>query len=415
MAAKKNSRKGMNMAAMIRYETIDKCLRNRFVKYTWQKLAAACADALNEIDEKSIPSERTIRGDIARMKSGLLGYAAPIKNFRDGPHEPGYYRYTNPDFSIHKYSITKEQVQSLQECLHLIRHFNEFHFHGNAMNTIKELIQEILPGTNIKDVPIVGFDRVENASGLELIDELYKAIRDKQVLKFEFHPFRNEPIQYMEEVHPYYLHQYNNRWFLFAHCTRKDLVDGIYKFGLERIHHLRYLKDKSFITNTSFHPKEYFQDIVGVSYPQNKEVEKILLAFTPEKGKYVISKPIHPSQKTIQKTDKYYLLSLDLKINYELVREIISFMGEVEVLQPISLRTKVQEELKKTLDQYHKIRDLTPFLNFIDDTITNVSLPAIRQEELTKSSAKKLSSSKNLEPETDFERISEEFQESKEK
>ena len=405
----------MNMAAMIRYETIDKCLRNRFVKYTWQKLAAACADALNEIDEKSIPSERTIRGDIARMKSGMLGYAAPIKNFRDGPWEPGYYRYTNPDFSIHKYSITKEQVQSLQECLHLIRHFNEFHFHGNAMNTIKELIQEILPGTSIKDTPIVGFDRVENASGLELIDEFYKAIRDRQVLKFEFHPFRNEPIQYMEEVHPYYLHQYNNRWFLFAHCSRQNQVDGIYKFGLERIQNLKYLKEKSYIPNTSFHPKEYFQDIIGVSYPKNKAVEKILLVFTTEKGKYVASKPIHPSQKILERTAKYCLLSLDLKINYELVREIISFMGDVEVLQPINLRKKVQEELKRTLNQYNKVVDLAPFSSFINNRSKSITLPTQQLEKLSKSIPKKLTAPKNLEPETDFERISEEFQERKRK
>ena len=112
MANKKNQRIGMNMAAMIRYETIDKCLRNKYTKYSWKDLALACADALNEIGEKSIPSERTIRGDITRMKSGLLGYCAPIKNFRENPHQPGYYKYTDPNFSIHKYSITKEQVQS---------------------------------------------------------------------------------------------------------------------------------------------------------------------------------------------------------------------------------------------------------------------------------------------------------------
>jgi len=352
MAKKKTPRIGMNMAAMIRYETIDKCLRNKYAKYSWKDLANACADALNEIGEKSIPSERTIRGDIKRMKSGLLGYVAPIKNYREDPHKPGYYKYTDQKFSIHNYSITKEQVQSLQECLDLIRHFKEFNFHGHAVNTIQALIKEILPGTRINEFPIVGFDKVDNAQGLELIDEFYQAIRDKQVLKFEFHPFRKEPTQFLEEVHPYYLHQYNNRWFLFAYCKRKYKEDGIYKFGLERIKNIVYLQNASYLTNTTFDPTAYFSDIIGVSYPKNKNKETILLSFTPEKGKYVKSKPIHPSQKILKETSKVCLIALELKINYELIREIISFMGDVKVLEPQHLVERVAKELSNTLALY---------------------------------------------------------------
>lgn len=383
MAKKKGKRIGMNMAAMIRYETIDKCLRNKYATYTWKDLAEACAEALNEIEEKDIPSERTIRGDIKRMQSGILGYQAPIQNFRTDPLKPGYYKYTDPDFSIHKYSITKDQVQSLQECLDLIRHFKEFQFQGHAVSTIQSLIHEILPGANINDLPIVGFDKVENAQGLELIDEFYQAIRDQLVLKFQFHPFRKEPIQYLEEVHPYYLHQYNNRWFLFAYCKRKNKENGIYKFGLERIKKVVYLKENKFIENTSFNPAAYFADIIGVSYPKNEEKKEIILSFTPEKGKYVKSKPIHASQKIIQENIKECIISLQLKINYELVREIISFMGDVKVLAPALLIDRVQKELHKTLDRYQNTEDKR-----------QLSKAVISQE-------------------ADFERISEEFQGSK--
>lgn len=378
MSKNKSQRIGMNMAAMIRYETIDKCLRNKYTKYNWKDLALACADALNEIGEKNIPSERTIRGDIKRMKSGLLGYAAPIKNFRDDPYKPGYYKYTDPNFSIHKYSITKEQVQSLQECLDLIRHFKEFNFHGHAINTIQSLIKEILPGTSINKFPKVGFDKVENAQGLELIDEFYQAIRDNRVLKFEFHPFRKEPIQYLLEVHPYYLHQYNNRWFLFAYCKRKNKEDGIYKFGLERIKKIAYLPNIDYLENTTFDPTAYFEDILGVSYPKNKERETILLSFTPVKGKYVKSKPIHPSQKIIEESEKECIISLDLKINYELIREIISFMGDVKVLKPKHLADRVKKELTNTIDLY--------------SPTTSLEFPEL------------------VYPEFDFERLSDEFQ-----
>jgi len=90
-----------NLSALIRYRTIDESLRRVPKRCTWEYLANVCADALYELEGiENIPSERTIRGDIQKMKSGILGYKAPIINVREEPHAAGYYRYTNPDLSV---------------------------------------------------------------------------------------------------------------------------------------------------------------------------------------------------------------------------------------------------------------------------------------------------------------------------
>ncbi|MCB0699050.1 MAG: WYL domain-containing protein, partial [Chitinophagaceae bacterium] len=68
-----------NRNALIRYKTIDNCLRNRQRKWTLEMLMDKVSDALYEYEgiDKGI-SRRTIQGDIQMMRSDKLGYNAPI-------------------------------------------------------------------------------------------------------------------------------------------------------------------------------------------------------------------------------------------------------------------------------------------------------------------------------------------------
>jgi len=251
--------------------------------------------------------------------------------------------------------LNEKEVKALKECLQIIRPFSEFDFQDEAMKTIKKLMEEIRPELNHNEAPIIGFDRVVNSEGWKLISTMYKAIQEKQVLKFDFHPFRDEPIQYFEEVHPYYLHEYNNRWFLFALCKCQEEEYSIYKFGLERIQKISSCLDVPFIPNTLFSSTEFFKNKVGVSSAINKKddtIEKVILSFPKNRGLYVVSKPIHPSQKVILETENEIRIQLEVIINFELVREIVSFMDAVTVLEPEQLRNKVHEKLVQSIKNY---------------------------------------------------------------
>ena len=79
-----------NKNALIRYKTIDNCLRNPYRKWTLDDLVDACCDALYEYEgiTKGV-SVRTVQGDIQMMRSEKLGYNAPIEVY-----ENKYYRYS---------------------------------------------------------------------------------------------------------------------------------------------------------------------------------------------------------------------------------------------------------------------------------------------------------------------------------
>lgn len=94
-------------------------------------------------------------------------------------------------------------------------------------------------------------------------------------------------------VHPYYLKQYNNRWFLFG-ITEQD-KNNLINLPLDRIGSIEVV-DIPYIPNTKFNFEEYFEDVVGVSVPREGEPEKVVLKFDKRQYPYIITKPLHPSQ-----------------------------------------------------------------------------------------------------------------------
>lgn len=94
----------LNKNALIRYKTIDRCLRNRYRRWTLDDLVEACSDALYEMEgiTKGV-STRTVQGDLQIMRSDKLGYYAPIEVY-----DNKYYRYSDPDYSISNSPISED-------------------------------------------------------------------------------------------------------------------------------------------------------------------------------------------------------------------------------------------------------------------------------------------------------------------
>lgn len=105
-----------NKNALIRYKTIDRCLRNKFRRWTIDDLTEACSDALYEMEGimKGV-SVRTVQGDLQIMRSDKLGYNAPIEVY-----DRIYYRYADPDYSITDTPLTEEDCDLLKEAVELL-------------------------------------------------------------------------------------------------------------------------------------------------------------------------------------------------------------------------------------------------------------------------------------------------------
>lgn len=63
--------------------------------------------------------------------------------------------------------------------------------------------------------PVIGFDENKELKGMSFFTPLFKAIAEKKAIKIKYYTYRsNKVIEGV--VYPYYLKEYNQRWFLFA-------------------------------------------------------------------------------------------------------------------------------------------------------------------------------------------------------
>ena len=108
----------VNKNALLRYKTIDRCLRNKYRRWTLDDLVEACSDALYEMEgiTRGV-SVRTVQADIQMMRSDKLGYNAPIEVY-----DNKYYRYEDPDYSITDSPIADETYALVVKAVRMIRH-----------------------------------------------------------------------------------------------------------------------------------------------------------------------------------------------------------------------------------------------------------------------------------------------------
>ena len=105
-----------NKNALIRYKTIDRCLRNRYRRWTIDDIVDACCDALLDMEgiTKGVCA-RTVQMDIQIMRSDKLGYNAPIVVY-----DKIYYTYADPDYSITEMPLSMDDCKLIKEAITLL-------------------------------------------------------------------------------------------------------------------------------------------------------------------------------------------------------------------------------------------------------------------------------------------------------
>lgn len=339
-----------NKHAMIRYQALDACFANRYKRFFIEDLIEACNKALQEFylskedtvnDVEYYVKRRTIFNDIAFMQSEE-GWSAPIKRFYESHR--CYYRYEDENFSINKRDFSQAELDTLDEALIMLNRLN-----GTAgFDWVSEFIAnfEDKLGRKKNTTPVIGYEKNSFLTGIENLSVLYNYIVNKQVLKISYQHFTQGEMVHI--MHPYYLKQYNNRWFLFGITEQNKEV--LTNLALDRIANIE-LADTPYIPNTSFDFEEYFDDVVGVSVPRSGEPEKVVLKISEKQYPYIKTKPLHPSQAELDKDNR--IIQLDVFLNWELESLILSYGDDIEVIEPISLRERIQKRVKNLLEIYN--------------------------------------------------------------
>lgn len=332
----------VNRNALIRFRTIDNCLRNRQRRWTLEDLIDACSEALYEYEgiDKGV-SKRTIQMDIQMMRSDKLGYNAPIIVL-----EKKYYTYEDPGYSITNIPLTDQDLGKLTEVVEILRQFKGFS-HFQELSGMVQRLENKIYAAKTNQEPVIDFEKNENLKGLDHIETLYQAIIKKCTVTLCYQSFRAR-VPNTFHFHPYYLKEYRNRWFVVG---IKMKGAPILTLALDRIISIEGC-DVKYVPRQDFNLTSYLNDVIGVTVNQNAQPEKVLLLADNETAPYILTKPLHHSQQVVETSPMGVTFSLNVQLNFELEREILGFGDQVKVLAPERLKRRIRETFEHALDLY---------------------------------------------------------------
>lgn len=321
-----------------RESIIDRCLQSRR-GYSTQEIFDKCNDALERRGELPISALNTIRNDILSIENRWHIVVEQIRSGREIR-----YRYEDPHFSIFNTPLNEEEIAQLTQSVSMLRRFEGM----PGFEWVEEMSAHLQETVSTSPEPVIGFDENKELKGMSFFTPLFKAIAEKRAIKINYHSYRND--QMIESIiHPYYLKEYNQRWFLFA---LNDEYRNISTYALDRIEAIGKTSTK-FIVNTDIDFSHYFDNVIGVSVKSGETPQTVRIWVDKEQLPYTLSKPLHKSQSVIKENDDgSAVIAINVIPNFELEQMLLSFGDRFEILSPTSLREKISARIKKNVEKY---------------------------------------------------------------
>ena len=334
-----------NKNAQLRYQILDRCFSNFQKRYEIDDLLDEVNEQLLDIFGTTV-STRQIREDIKYMRD-RVSFNAPIVAYPyDG--KKCYYRYSDRNFSIYNNELSVADLNKLQSTIDMLARFR-----GITSNVWLEEVRSKLEyrfGLKANAEHLVSFEQNEQLKGIEHLADIIDATVNHQTLKIVYLTFRGKEIQM--NIHPYYVKQYNGRWFLYGLNDERKEISNL---ALDRIQ--SYVKsEKPFRKNEIIDFSTYFDDVMGATIP-NEDVKKeiIGLQFSANRFPYVLSKPIHKSQRVVDESN--CIVEIQVRPTRELDQQLFSFIPDVEVLYPALYRQRMMEKIEENLKKYLSMKN----------------------------------------------------------
>jgi predicted DNA-binding transcriptional regulator YafY len=325
-----------NKNAYFRYRVIDQCLNNQFKHFDRQKLS----EVLTKKCERYVSVDCVSR-DIAALKAE---FDAPI----DWNAFDKHYYYSK-NFSLTGLVLDDEEEISLKASLAVLDILKDTKLAKSYKNLIQRIITEANTHESNEANRVIEFEKNDVKNGLDWFDVLYDAILEMQPLKITYVVYGKEAKEHI--VSPYMIKEYRNRFYLVArnHASKTDEL--IYCYGMDRIKGIKKSKE-AFITTKGFNSKTYFKHSFGITRKLNEEPLELVLKFNKFNAHYILSKPLHHSQKVIEQTDDYVIVSIKVYESHELNMAILSNGSGVEVIEPKSYIDYIKGEAAQMLKTY---------------------------------------------------------------
>ena len=312
---------------------LDACFSSRTGFFTLEKLIEVIPTKL----ELSV-SRKTIQNDIKYIRETIEKEKCATINFDEHPvfipklfdGKKTIFKYSDPDLALGNQLLSKTDQEQLEETLAILSRYKnrqDFFWLDELFPRIKSAFNLVHEDYN----GLISYQSNRDYSGQSWVGKIYNQLIRKKVSIIEYQGFKDSE-SYFRKIHPYHLKQYNNRWFLFG-WEESENYTGITNLALDRIINITETIDE--IKPNEVDWADYFDEMIGVSRPNDKEAVEVKLRFSAKRMPYVITKPIHGASQRLDRNDpEKRTVILNLLPNYEMYQAILAFGSDVEVLAP---------------------------------------------------------------------------------
>jgi len=319
----------LNKDAYLRYRLIDQCLTNKQHKFpTKEYILSKIEEVIGRISVSSLEK------DIGKMKE-LFDAPIYFDRARKG------YCYTQEDFSLNGIPLTHDEITALDFSTSVLQVLKHTPLFKNFEGAIEKVISGYRVGKILgkSDEELIQVESPLGNSGVQWIERMYQAIIEKQVVEISYRGFDKDPSVHLYS--PFLLKEYRNRWYGVGYSNKHEKTIVL---ALDRIKSITDTKEKYF-SNPDFDPKEYFKYSFGVTQMHEKKPETVVLSFQHLQANYVLSQPLHYSQKVIAESDTEVRVELLVYITQELKMTILSFGSGVKVIAPAKLIEEIKHQV----------------------------------------------------------------------
>lgn len=188
------------------------------------------------------------------------------------------------------------------------------------------------------------------------LDPILQGIRNRQLLRMTYERFgTGEP--YTIDIEPYCVKLYHQRWYVLARKINSK-HSNLTLYALDRIKLLEGIADSHYDLPKDFDAAAFFKNYFGVYVNEENQPERMVIRAYGNQPDYFRTLPLHSSQKELPSgtsgQESYTDFEYHLAITYDLISELLSKNSWVEVLEPKSLREKMQKEMERVLGRYRK-------------------------------------------------------------
>lgn len=291
-------------------------------------------DFMNEFEI----SRRTVARDLDFLRDEER---APLA-YDDARHG---FRLTDETYTLSPVRISRKEAFSFGLARKLLAHYEGTPLHLDMRSVLDKIAESlegeitIEPDWLSEHVGVLPEDRVRIDP--EVWAKLASCVERCEAVRATYQTFDGRVSEY--KLHPYHLLAYHGNWYALALNTAKARVET---FALSRFRCIEAM-GQSFTRPAEFSPGTYARQAFGIV--GGEKPIRVRLLFEPKLAVYITERQWHPSQEFRTRPDGRVEMRLETTGRKELVRWVLSWMPDVKVLAPKSLRDRIVDKLRDGL------------------------------------------------------------------